>query len=55
VEPVFFWERVTDRIGTFTIRDVGKYSFVVDPRWMTRDDEWKTKRPFTYKVRITKL
>lgn len=55
VQPVFFWERVSDRIGTFTITDVGRYSFVIDPRWMTYDDNWKTKRPFTYELRITKL
>jgi len=53
--PVFFWERVTDRIGTFSIEDVGRYSLVVDPRWMNYDEDWKTGRPFTYRLRITKL
>ncbi len=55
VKPAFYWERVTDRIAAFTIKDVGSYSFVVDPRWMTYDERWATKRPFTYKLRITRL
>jgi len=55
VEPVFFWERVTDRTGTFAITGVGRYSLVVDPRWMTYDKDWMTGRPFTFRLRITKV
>jgi hypothetical protein len=55
VKPAFYWERVTDKIATFRITEVGKYSFVVDPRWMTYDEDWKTRRSFSYKLRITRL
>ena len=55
VKPAFYWERVTDKIATFEIKEVGRYSFVVDPRWMTYDEDWVTKRPFSYTLRITRL
>jgi len=55
LEPAFSLEKVTHEKATFIIRDVGRYSFIIDPRWMASDSAWLTRNPFAYEITLIKV
>jgi len=55
IEPYMVRGKVTDSEKTFTVEELGPYVYVVDARWMTFDDDYKSVGPFNYELTITEI
>jgi hypothetical protein len=55
ITPYMSLEKVTDSTKTFTVETVNPYVYVVDARWMTSDNDYKTTAPFNYELTIVKI
>lgn len=55
IEPYLVVGQTTESTKTFTVEELGPYTYVVDARWMLTDDDYKATAPFNYEITIAKI